>query len=330
VDIRPVLQFINRHRSFLVTGHRFPEGDCLASTLAFSYFLKKIGKEVLAFNPDPLPEVFKFLPGFHDVLHTAQPNQFDAACIVDCPDLARVGEFGQQLRKWNKSLLNIDHHGSNTRFGEVNFIRPLAASSGEVVLEIVRAYGLAIDLSIAKLIYTSILCDTGGFRYGCTTRQSLELAGELIDMGVSPWEISENIYENEPLPRIRLLQETLASLVVSTSGRIASIVITQEIFKRTQTSEIDTDRLINFARSIRGVEVAVQFLEIDSQTTQITLRSKGRVHVGEICEHLSGVNGQPHAASCELSGNIASLRDKTIEEIEGVMELVNENNQRTV
>ena len=184
------------------------------------------------------------------------------------------------------------------------------------MLELIRAHGLAIDLPLAKMIYTSLFCDTGGFRYESTTRRSLELGGELIEFGVSPWEIAQNITENEPLRRIHLLQEVLSSLEIGSTGRRASIFITKDSFRRTQTSESDTDRLINFARSIRGVEVAVQFLELNDQSIQISFRSKGRVNVGKICEKLSGRKGHHLSGTCTLSGDMISVRDKVYLEVD--------------
>jgi phosphoesterase RecJ-like protein len=318
--IEPVINFINRYQSFLVTGHAAPEGDCLSSTLAMTHFLKKIGKKVVALNPDPSPDAFEFLSGYGEVSRQTNPAEFEAAFIVDCPDLSRVGEFSQKLVTWGKPLCNIDHHETNTLFGEINYIRPLAASTGEVVLEVISAYGFDMDLSLAKMIYTSLFCDTGGFRYESTTRRSLELAGKLIEFGVSPWEIAEKITENEPLRRIHLLQEALASLETFSAGRAAAIFITQKTFAKTQTSEVDTDRVINFARSIRGVEVAIQFLEKSENCFQISFRSKGKINVGELCEHLSGKKGHHLSANLVLSSDLDSAKERVYKAVEFILE----------
>ncbi|MFH1729281.1 MAG: bifunctional oligoribonuclease/PAP phosphatase NrnA [Pseudomonadota bacterium] len=319
--ISDVISFINKYSSFFVSAHQGPEGDSISSTLAMGYFLKSIGKKVYMYCPDEMPDNFAFLHGFEEIKRNIEADDdFAAAIIVDCGDFYRIGDLAEDLKKKNVPICNIDHHKTNPNFGNVNYVNAKASSAGEMVYDIALEYGFKMDLNFAQMAYVAIVSDTGAFKYSNTSKKCLHISGDLIGLGVSPWEITMHLFENEPWNRIKLLKEVLNTIEISKSGKYASITITKEIFAKTGTSPVDTDRLINFARSIRGTEIACQFRETKEGFTKVSFRSRGKVDVSEICMSFGG-GGHKNAAGCTIQLPIDEAKKTVFEKLDELLSL---------
>ena len=158
---------------FLIASHENPEGDAIGSILALGLALRQMGKKVTIFNPDPIPEVLAFLPGAGEIVRQVPENdRFDVALALDCGDRKRLGEEFSKVKKIGR-LINVDHHASNTQFGDVNWIDPQASSAAEMVFDLLREIPVKLSSPVGENIYTGILTDTGSFHYSNTTRQDL-------------------------------------------------------------------------------------------------------------------------------------------------------------
>jgi phosphoesterase RecJ-like protein len=299
-------------RRFLVASHVTPEGDTVGSQLALCLALRDMGKEVVAYNSDPIPRNIRFLPYAENILQQIEAEDaFDAAIVVDAADLGRVGPALHAALPRCGMLLNVDHHKTNTGFGDLRFVDPNASATGEVVYRLLKAVPVTITHAIAVNLYVTLLTDTGSFQYTNSTPEAFRIASEMVSLGVRPWSVAEKIYESNPAARVRLLGRVLETLEVTPDGRVASVVVRRgELDAAGCTADL-TDGFINFPRSIEGVEVALMFREEEAGAWKVSLRSRGNVDVAAIASALGG-GGHRNAAGCLVSGSLDEVRSKLL------------------
>lgn len=303
--IRTILEVIDNHQRFLVASHESPDGDALASTLALTLALRGLGKEVVAYNRDGVISPFGFLPGSDTVVNSlADQEPFEVGFVLDAGELHRAGT---DLRDRCQILINIDHHPYSEDFGEHYFVDETASSTGVLIYRLLKTKGVTISREIALNIYTTILSDTGSFRYSNADREAFQVASEMIDLGLDAWEIASHLYETQPQERLVLLGEALQNLTVSACGRFASISVSCAMMENANAGPEHTDGFVNYPRSIEGVEVAIFFREISPNLYKVGFRSKGSVDVGALARELGG-GGHHNAAGATVSGSLNEVR----------------------
>lgn len=302
--IQEILKIIEQGRRFLVASHESPDGDALASTLALVNALREMGKDVVAFNPDGVPEPFSFLPGASMVVRSlANEVPFDAAFVLDAGELRRAGN---DLASRCRALVNIDHHPFSS-FGDVQLVDVKASATGALVYRILTARGWPISSDVALCIYTAILSDTGSFRYSNADPEAFDIASRMVSLGVNPWDVASCLYESQPAARLRLLAQALSTLTVSPCGRYASVTVTSEMYQRTGSGPEHTDGFVNYPRSVSGVEVALFFRQVAPAAFKVGFRSKGRIDVGALSRELGG-GGHHNAAGAVVEGDLEPVR----------------------
>lgn len=316
--LKKIAEEIRAGQDFLISSHENPEGDAIGSILALGLALKELGKDVLILNQDPTPETLSFLPGAAEIVHQAPANGvFDAAFALDCGDKQRLGEEFAKVPKIRK-VINIDHHVSNSYFGDINFVDPLASSTAEIICDLLRILPVALSPAVAENIYTGMLTDTGSFRYSNTSPKTFAAARMCLLSGVEPWKVAEKVYETQPLPRLRLLPRVLETLEVAENGRISSVLVTQQMMSETGSSVALTEDFINFPRSLKGAEVALLFREVTPVKYRVSMRSRGRVNVARIAAHFQG-GGHPGAAGCSVEGSLSEVKAKVLEQVKAAL-----------
>jgi phosphoesterase RecJ-like protein len=304
--IDALLPLIERSRSILVAAHESPDGDAIGSTLALTLALREKGKEVVAFNLDQLPNEYAFLPGFDTVVDQLDEGcTFDTGFVLDAGELKRAGGF---LRERCRELVNIDHHPFSEDFGAFFCVDTGACSTGVLIYRLLKALDHPISLDVATCIYTTIISDTGSFRYSNANHEAFSVAGEMVDLGVDPWSIASGLYESQDEARLRLLALCLPTLWTSPCGRYASVTVTLDMYQRSGSVENHTDRFINYPRSIRDVEVAIFFRQVEAQSFKVSFRSKGLIDVGALARALGG-GGHHNAAGAKVDGGLAQVRE---------------------
>ena len=298
-----IVELLRSQNSFLVLTHYRPDGDAVGSQLALVLALKSLGKTVEAWNDDDVPAKFRFLP--HTDLITRPPAEskdFDVVIAIDTSTWQRVGTAAQRIRD-KKHFVNIDHHISNEKFGEINWIVPEAPASGQIAFDLIKRGGFKLTQEIATCLFAAISTDTGSFSYGSTTAESLRVAAELVDTGINVGEICRHVYESYPYARLMLLQKALAQLELADHKRIAYTWVTVEMFEESGAKREDTEGLIDYARAIEGVLVAVLFEEMaEAGKIRISLRSKHpKIDVNSIARRFGG-GGHREAAGARISG----------------------------
>ena len=307
--IEAIARRIKSGNRFLIATHINPDGDAIGSALALAIALEKMSKEVVVYDRDPVPYQFRFLPTADRVVNSLENiGTFDAAFVVDCSETDRVGQ-GFSDRVSTKSWINIDHHLTNENFADVTLIDKDACSTGYLVYELAKALPIEITKDMAVNIYTTIIVDTGSFRYSNSSNDAFRTAGEMVDLGVSPWDVAMHVYENQPQRRLELLTKVLNTLEVAQGGQVASVAVTKEMMKETGTGPDETDGFVNYPRSIEGVEVAFLVRQVGAEEYKISYRSKGKVNVAALCQTFGG-GGHKNAAGCMMKGSMEDVRNR--------------------
>lgn len=309
-----LLKLIKGSSDFLIVTHIKPEGDAIGSSLALALGLRTMGKRVYLVDRDPVPSFLKFLPA-SGLFRTQPPRRIcDVLLLLDCSTLERTG-FRNGL-KANKIVI-VDHHILKADVvpmtqNALRYIHPEAASTGVLVYNILKRLGVPIDKRIATNLYTSILVDTGGFRYSNTEPICLKIASSLVEAGARPWEITKEIYEKVDLKSVRLLSLSLDTLKVKEC--VASMSVTKDMLRSTGTTSEDTEDFVNYPRSIDGVEVAIFFREEDSGFCKVSLRSKSNVNVEKIAGFFGG-GGHAAAAGCRVRGSLKAVERIVLQKV---------------
>jgi len=302
--IQQIAQLIENNRSFLVVAHENPDGDAVGSTLGLANALREMGKEVVAFNIDGIPELMRFLPGSDQlVTRLVESDRFDVAFVLDAGALQRTRI---PVEKICRTLVNIDHH-PHSEFGDICYLDTSASATAVMIWRILEACNYRISLDVAKPLYLGILSDTGSFRYSSANEEAFSVAGKLLGMGLNAWDIASRLYESLAPERMRLLGLVLPTLEISSCGRYASVAMTEEMLTQVGASEEHTDGFVNYPRAIRGVEVALFFRQIGQDKYKISFRSRGLIDVGAIARSLGG-GGHHNAAGANISGTLSEAR----------------------
>jgi phosphoesterase RecJ-like protein len=304
-----VVELIDQNQRFMITSHVRPDGDGLGSGLALYWMLRNLGKDAKVILRDPVPTGYKVLPGSELVL--VQPDvteRYDAAFVMECSDMDRPGlpSLKDQL------VVNIDHHSTTQPFGHINWIDSTAAAVGEMIYNLCKALGVEVTKEIAECIYTALLTDTGSFHFSNTTERTLKIASELVRRGVEPARISQALYYSNSFSKVRLLGLVLSTIERDKSGRIAWMVMTQEMLSVAGAGEEDADGIINHALSVGEVEAVAFFKELAPSIYRVSLRSKGKINVARVAEVFGG-GGHRNAAGCRLEGDFERVRQLVIE-----------------
>lgn len=317
--MQQVIEAIRRHKRFLVTAHVNPEGDSLCSQLAMKELLHILGKTAFIVNHDKVPEHYKFLPKAGEIsADTAKKPDFDAVIVLDCPTIKRIGGVKDMIPK-GKPVINIDHHISSEKFGDVNWVDANASSTGEMVYRLYKEMDIPLTREVALCLYIAILTDTGNFNYDNTSRLTHEIAGELLGYGLDPAMVSENVYERRSIEDIRFLGLVLSTLKVNLAGDVAYLEMTRKMVEETGADMSKSDGFINYARSIGGVKIAIIFKEDmrDPNKINVSFRSKGDVDVNGIAAYFGG-GGHTKASGCALTGSLAEVEKRVLDKVEEI------------
>jgi phosphoesterase RecJ-like protein len=312
--IKKIVEEIMMGHSFLISSHKHPEGDAIGSMLALGLALKDLQKEVFLWNQDPVPENLSFLPGAENISQHVPPNgSFEVLLAVDCGDKNRLGEEFAKISRVGK-IINIDHHISNSYFGDINLVDAEASSTAEIIYDLLKKIKVPLKADLAENIYVGILTDTGSFHYANTSAQAFRVARECLLAGVDPAKVAAKIYENQPLSRLRLLALVLETLEVQAAGQISLVIVTQKMLEETGATPEQTEDLINFPRSLKGTEVALLFREINHGQYRVSLRSRGKINVAQIAAEFQG-GGHPNAAGCTVEGDLLTVKEKVLQRV---------------
>lgn len=303
-----------RGKRIVVVGHRRPDGDCIGSQVALVRLLQGAGVEACAVNADPVPQKLTFLVEETPVIQPASlSGKWDAVISVDCSDAYRMGPELQE--RFPDIIASFDHHASNSGFAKYDFIDEKSAATAQLLAGLFLDAGFDVDAVTAQALFTGIATDTGQFQYGSTTQAVFQLAAYLVERGAKPGHISEALYEHVSLARVRLLQRFLASLCIEFNGKVCIGILPKVFFDATGACSEDVEGLVEYTRSIDGVEIGVLLEELSGEIKG-SLRAKREAYRVDLLAAALGGGGHRCASGFRVEGSIESIYPKIMEVIQ--------------
>ncbi len=334
-------EVLENSQSVVLTTHVSPDGDGIGSEVALYHFLRERGKTVHIFNPSPLPPEYKFLassniveeysPEYRSVVENS-----DVFIILDIGAYARLREIGEVIQISSGTKICIDHHpAKGVNHFDLEYIDIHAAATGMMVYDLIKFIDPdGLNFEIAQGLYSALMTDTGSFRFSNTTPHAHEMAKELLEYGVEPYQVFEHVYESYSIERIKLLGKIIDNLRFTEDEKIAYFPVSLEMQESVGAETTDVEGFTDFVRSVGGIEVAVMFHEVTPTKTRINFRSKGRVIINTIAKRFGG-GGHKFAAGAVIEKSYKEVIPIVIEAVQQAVdayeevedELVEEENQ---
>ncbi|MBA4347516.1 MAG: DHH family phosphoesterase [Clostridiales bacterium] len=307
--LQDAVRFLRMYDDILLIAHVSPDGDTLGSCFALYGALLELGKQAQVVCEDPVPAIYRFLPFADQLIPPEQARPAEAVVCVDCADIGRTGRC-RPLFQAAKATLNIDHHGTNDRYADSNYVQK-AGATGELIFNVITCLKITLNKNVASCLYAAITTDTGNFSYSNTTPQTMRIAADILDTGIDLPYLNRCLFRTVPFHKLKLHALGVRKAKLYEFGRIAISYITLgEIASCGATNE-DTEGIIDSIRDIDTVEVAALLRESEDGLIRVSLRGKTCADVSKIATQLGG-GGHRLAAGCTMQPPIEQAADQIL------------------
>jgi len=309
-----VIEFIKNHDHFLLSAHINADGDAVASVLAMSLLLDKMGKHnYCVFSDQKIDSRYNYIGNYDKIQHYHEGIQIghETAIILDVPGTKRLGDISQILPDKSK-IVKIDHHPVEDEFADVNFVDDTASSTTHLVFEIAEQAGVEIDIPMANAIYTGIIYDTGRLSFSNTTARDLYICSRMVEIGVKPAEVTNRIFFESSFEALKTIGKGLANLENHLDGMVNVIYLSMEELNKAEPGEIE--ELANYSVAIKGGEIGLFIREVKPGSHKVSFRSKNMVDVNQIAKVFNG-GGHTRAAGCRIEGTKEEILPRILAEI---------------
>ena len=322
MEITQLDNIIKSSKNILIISHINPDGDTLGSMFGlYSAILDNFKKKPDMLLMSPFPLAYSFLPYSEKAKHVSEydmSREYDLVVNVDVASSDRMFDSAQLFNR-AKFTINIDHHITNNGYAKLNFVRPDASSTGEVLYDIIKSLGWKISLNTATCLYTAILTDTGAFRFQNTTRNTMSDIADLIGYGVNPSLIYKYCYETNSKNHVLFQAYCVSKAVFLNNDKIAYIQVYKKDMEKFNVPDDCTEGLAEKLRAILPVEIAFIVKQLAPKVSKVSMRSE-IVDVSAICAKLGG-GGHKLAAGVLLKSGIKDATDKILNEINDTIKL---------
>lgn len=310
-----ILDEINKANSIVILTHENPDGDAIGSGLALYNALKDMGK-----NPDLIipefPRTFEFLPGADEIKKGSDIEKYDLAISVDCATIKMLNGFANYFENAEVKI-SIDHHSTNTMFGDINYVSPDAPACAQILIVLLNYFKIEVTKEIGTCILTGIITDTGGFKYSGVTAETFEFVAWLLNKGINVSKIYRKVLQTKTRANFELNRIASNRLEFFEDGKVAFTYITKEDEEKVNAESGDHEGIVETGRDIEGVEVSVFIRETD-KGCKISMRSNEYVNVSDVCLLLGG-GGHIHAAGVTMQCTIEQAKEKILRQIKAVI-----------
>ena len=310
-----ILEEIKKADKIAILAHENPDGDAIGSSLAMKLALKQLGKEADVIIPE-FPKSFEFLPGANEIIKESNVEQYDVTFALDCASIKLLNGFVKYFDN-AKTKIVIDHHSSNTMFGDLNYVDQDAPACAQLLLVVFNYFNIDVTQDIGTCILTGIITDTGGLRYEGVTAETFRFVAELCEKGVKVSKVYEQVFASKTRAKFDLHRIALNRLEFLENGRVAFTYITKEDEEKVGASNGDYDGIVENGRDVEGVEVSV-FLRETSNGIKVSLRSKDQVNVSQVALIFGG-GGHVRATGCKIQGNIEQVKNQILNTVRGYL-----------
>ena len=316
MSLKQVSTALKKYKNFLITTHTNPDADALASCLAMSVFLRSKGKGARVVFAENVPAWLKFLPHGSSVkkYKRGERVKFDAAIVLDCGDIKRPGVVTELLKSPQAVLINIDHHVTNTNFGDYNWVAPGSSSTSEILFDLFQANSFIPTRAMAILLYAGIMTDTGSFRFENTSAHTHAVVALLMRQKFSVPEMYHRLYEGVPIQNLNDFVRILNQVQLLPGNRVAHVALREELIQQFSKRFDLRDKIFTFFRSFDGVEAIVIFTQLKNGQTRVNFRSQKILDVAQLAKQFGG-GGHARASGCTLNEPLNSVRAKILSAI---------------
>jgi phosphoesterase RecJ-like protein len=325
IDWLPLVEIIRSHDRFLLTSHHRADCDAIGSEMALALILETLGKQVLIVNADEVPEHIAFMDpyGRVAVLGSTAPMEalrgFDVMIVVDTSAWGQLGGMAEILRSFPGVKVVIDHHASEDDLGAQVFKDSASEATGRLILQLAKELGVSLTPEIAGPLFAAIATDTGWFRFPSVTADTFAALAKLTAAGASPARTFSALYEQHSLSRLHLRGRILDHVTPDCDNRMLWTFVTADDFRECGAQKTDTEDVINMLLTVRGVEVAALFVELEPMVTKVSLRSRSNFDVNQLAARFGG-GGHKAAAGITFAGPMVEARQAVIDALRGAME----------
>jgi phosphoesterase RecJ-like protein len=324
--IDSVLTALRNKDTAILTTHINADGDGLGSEIALAAWLRELGTEAFIVNPTPVPQSFQFLVPDESWVVDSMSAEAQELCdsgditvVLDTGEVPRIGRVRPLID--GLPTVVIDHHPRGDRPIEgVTFRDSNACATGELVFDLIQRAGGPWPAIGDLAMYVAILTDTGSFRFSNTTPASLRIAAELVDRGVSPDETYRRLYGSVSRRRFHLLESSLAFLEVDEEAGVAWMTVPADRFDTLGAIADDLEGMVDYPRSVEGVEVGLLFRQIPRKGIKVSFRSNSTVNVNALARQFGG-GGHVRAAGALIEGPMDQVRENVIHATREAVEL---------
>lgn len=308
-ELQAITRGLKAASTVAIVPHIHADGDALGSSLAIMFALRHIGVQATIYAPSPVAPFLSFLPGADTVMSASDAlewvkantdrgvNMFDALLVVDVASVSRLGDCAALLTYALESYV-VDHHATNDGFATRNFIDKDAAATGELIYTLIMSLGVRLDATIATCLYASLSTDTGHFSQRNTTPNALRVAAVCLEAGIDGAGLAERLHKRRTFAKTKLCAKAIESMRLTCGGLAAVMCLSADDYHATQTSESDTEAIIDFGIAVEGVVVAMLAYE-RGDGIKVSMRAKLPVDVALIASKFGG-GGHTLAAGCTL------------------------------
>ena len=314
---RAVADAILAAKRVVMTTHVNADGDGLGSEIALVHLLREQGRDLVIANPTPVPDRYRFL--VDPVIAVDRSGEASSAIksadlflVLDISDLSRLGNLAEAIRARGITVACVDHHVSpGTLPGGPRLEDPTASATAELIYDLAVTAGWHINADAARAMYVGLMTDTGGFRFANTTPRVLRVAASLLEAGVNPERIYEEVYATAPIGRIRLMADVLETLVVESEIGLSFVTVPSDALSKHNVSADDLDGIVEFARSVQGTRVAMLFRHLANGKVKVSFRSVGDFDVAKFASQFGG-GGHAKASGASIAGSMADVQAQVL------------------
>ena len=306
-NYQKIITAIKTAKTPAVICHMRPDGDTLGSALA----LKAVMPNISVYCESVISSYYDILPDIKTVISAEiVPMAHDLLIAVDCGDSHRLGKNKKAFLK-HRNTINIDHHGTNESFAALNFVRPKVSSTGELVFNLIKDMGFALNKDAAECLYIAVCTDTGNFTQSNTSPESYLMAAELIKFNIDVSYLNRKLYSEMPYNKVKLLAKVLDGLKLYTYGKISLTDLSLKTLNEYGCKSCDTEGFVEYAINTEGVLIGILLTEIARNSYKASLRSRPGVDVSRPAAYFNG-GGHKQASGCIISGKIEDVIDKLV------------------
>jgi bifunctional oligoribonuclease and PAP phosphatase NrnA len=324
IDWPRFADIVRRHQRFVLTSHIRPDCDALGSELGMAGVLESLGKDVRIVNGQSTPPNLLFIDPRSQIkaigvdLQPADLADREVLMVLDTSAWAQLGPMADVVRGTAAKKVVLDHHVSSDDLGAEMFKDTGAEATGRLVLQAADQLGVSLTPQIATPLFAAIATDTGWFRFGSTTGDTMRFAGRLLDAGAKPGEIYQALYEQDTLARLRLIGIALERAQMELEGRVIHTAILQADFRATGAVPSDTEDIVNMMLQVAGAEVALMMVELATGGVKISFRSRNQVDCSMLAEKFGG-GGHKAAAGATIFQPMPVARAQVLDAVRAAM-----------